>query len=60
MPAKVIVRDLRKHYGAVQAASGVSFEVQVGEISACWVPTGRGRQLRLSASWGCGSRTKGI
>ena len=32
MPAKVRVRDLRKRYGAVEAANGVSFEIQDGEI----------------------------
>ena len=32
MPPKVIVRDLHKHYGSVQGARGVSFEIQDGEI----------------------------
>ena len=40
MPAKVIVRDLRKHYGEVEAAAGVSFEIRKARSSACWVRMG--------------------
>jgi ABC-2 type transport system ATP-binding protein len=43
MPAKVIVRDLRKHYGEVQAARGVSFDVQEGEIFGLLGPNGAGK-----------------
>jgi len=43
MPAKVIVRDLRKHYGGVHAADGVSFEVQDGEIFGLLGPNGAGK-----------------
>jgi ABC-2 type transport system ATP-binding protein len=43
MPAKVIVRDLRKHYEGVQAACGVSFEVQDSEIFGLLGPNGAGK-----------------
>ncbi|MEO8593512.1 MAG: ABC transporter ATP-binding protein [Candidatus Solibacter sp.] len=43
MPAKVIVRDLRKTYGAVAAASQVSFQVHEGEIFGLLGPNGAGK-----------------
>ena len=43
MPAKVIVRDLRKQYGEVQAADGVSFDVRDGEIFGLLGPNGAGK-----------------
>ena len=41
--AKVIVRDLRKRYGGVEAARGVSFEVGDGEIFGLLGPNGAGK-----------------
>jgi ABC-2 type transport system ATP-binding protein len=43
MPAKVVVRDLRKRYGEVEAARGVSFEIQDGEIFGLLGPNGSGK-----------------
>jgi ABC-2 type transport system ATP-binding protein len=43
MSAKVVVRDLRKHYGAVQAVQGISFEVEDGEIVGLLGPNGSGK-----------------
>jgi ABC-2 type transport system ATP-binding protein len=43
MSAKVIVRDLQKHYGAVQAARGISFEIGEGEIFGLLGPNGAGK-----------------
>jgi ABC-2 type transport system ATP-binding protein len=40
---KVAVRDLRKRYGDVQAARGVSFEIQDGEIFGLLGPNGSGK-----------------
>jgi ABC-2 type transport system ATP-binding protein len=43
MPAKVSVRDLRKRYGAVEAARGVSFDVAEGEIFGLIGANGAGK-----------------
>jgi ABC-2 type transport system ATP-binding protein len=43
MPAKVVVDDLRKRYGKVEAARGVSFEIQEGEIFGLLGPNGAGK-----------------
>ena len=43
MSAKVIVRDLKKRYGDIQAARGVSFEIRDGEIFGLIGPNGAGK-----------------
>jgi ABC-2 type transport system ATP-binding protein len=43
MPPKVIVRDLKKRYGAVEAARGISFDVEAGEIFGLIGPNGAGK-----------------
>jgi ABC-2 type transport system ATP-binding protein len=43
MGAKVIVRDLEKRYGPVQAARGVSFEIRDGETFGLIGPNGAGK-----------------
>jgi ABC-2 type transport system ATP-binding protein len=43
----VIVRDLRKQYGNVAAAQGVSFEIERGEIFGLLGPNGSGKTTTL-------------
>src|ERR1051325_3266958 len=43
MPAHVVVRDLQKRYGGVEAVRGVSFEIQAGEIFGLLGPNGAGK-----------------
>ena len=47
MPAKVIVRNLSKRYGGVEAVRGVSFEIQAGEIFGLLGPNGAGKTTTL-------------
>ncbi|HUR58180.1 MAG TPA: ABC transporter ATP-binding protein [Opitutaceae bacterium] len=47
MPAKVIVRDLSKRYGAVEAVRGVSFQIEAGEIFGLLGPNGAGKTSTL-------------
>ena len=39
----IVVDDLRKRYGDVQAVDGVSFQVQKGEVFALLGPNGSGK-----------------
>jgi ABC-2 type transport system ATP-binding protein len=43
----LIVRDLRKRYGSLQAVDGVSFEVREGEIFGILGPNGAGKTTTL-------------
>jgi ABC-2 type transport system ATP-binding protein len=43
MPSKVVVRDLKKHYGGIEAARGVSFDIAEGEIFGLLGPNGAGK-----------------
>ncbi|MEO5959262.1 MAG: ABC transporter ATP-binding protein [Opitutaceae bacterium] len=47
MPAKVIVRDLWKRYGAVEAVRGIGFGVEAGEIFGLLGPNGAGKTSTL-------------
>jgi ABC-2 type transport system ATP-binding protein len=47
MAAKVVVRNLRKRYGPVEAVRGVSFEIQAGEIFGLLGPNGAGKTTTL-------------
>jgi ABC-2 type transport system ATP-binding protein len=50
MPAarpKVVVQDLHKQYGDIQAARGVSFEIMDGEIFGLLGPNGSGKTTTL-------------
>ena len=52
MPATVSVRDLRKRYGAVEAARGVSFDIADGEIFGLIGPNGAGKTTTLECVTG--------
>ena len=43
MPAKVSVQNLKKRYGSIEAARGVSFEIRDGEIFGLIGPNGAGK-----------------
>jgi ABC-2 type transport system ATP-binding protein len=47
MPPKVVVSDLKKRYGAIEAARGVSFEIADGEIFGLIGPNGAGKTTTL-------------
>ncbi len=47
MPATVVVRELYKRYGAVEAVRGASFEVGEGEIFGLLGPNGAGKTTTL-------------
>ena len=47
MPPKVLVRDLRKQYGDIEAARGVSFAIEDGEIFGLLGPNGAGKTTTL-------------
>ena len=44
----IVVQDLRKHYGDIQAVQGVSFKVQQGEVFSLLGPNGAGKTTTLS------------
>ena len=52
MAAKVVVRDLRKRYGPVEAVRGVSFNVHEGEIMALLGPNGAGKTTSIECILG--------
>src|SRR5215212_8157492 len=52
MPPKVVVRNLRKHYGRTEAARGVSFEIEHGEVYGLLGPNGAGKTTTVECLLG--------
>ena len=50
--AKLVVRDLRKRYGRVEAVRGVSFELHEGEILGLLGPNGAGKTTTVECAIG--------
>ncbi len=61
MPAPaILVRDLRKSYGPVEAVRGIDFEVQRGEVFGLLGPNGAGKTTTVEVLEGHLERTSGI
>jgi ABC-2 type transport system ATP-binding protein len=59
MSSAIVVAELRKSYGAVQAVRGVSFTVEQGEIFALLGPNGAGKTTTLEILEGFRARDDG-
>jgi multiple sugar transport system ATP-binding protein len=57
--AKLVVRDVFKHYGTVEAVKGISFEVKDGEFVTIVGPSGCGKSSTLRMIAGLEAITKG-
>ncbi|MDA1081202.1 MAG: ABC transporter ATP-binding protein [Gemmatimonadetes bacterium] len=56
----IVVRELAKHYGAVHAVDGLSFDVQPGEVLGLVGPNGAGKTTTLRALCGIIVPTRGL
>ncbi|HET7744912.1 MAG TPA: ABC transporter ATP-binding protein [Gaiellaceae bacterium] len=59
MTAAIVVRDVRKAYGGVDALRGVSFEVEEGEVFGLLGPNGAGKTTTVEILEGYRSRDAG-
>ena len=59
MPAAIVVTDLRKSYGHVEALRGVSFEVASGEVFGLLGPNGAGKTTTVEILEGYRARDGG-
>jgi ABC-2 type transport system ATP-binding protein len=58
MPA-IVVHDLHKHYGAIRAVDGISFQVEQGRICALLGPNGAGKTTTVEILEGHRPATSG-
>jgi ABC-2 type transport system ATP-binding protein len=56
----ILVRDLRKSYGELEAVRGVDFEVQRGEVFGLLGPNGAGKTTTVEILEGYRARSSGI
>jgi ABC-2 type transport system ATP-binding protein len=56
----ILVRDLHRSYGAVEAVRGISFEVARGEVFGLLGPNGAGKTTTVEILEGYRARTSGI
>ncbi|HEY6112525.1 MAG TPA: ABC transporter ATP-binding protein [Gaiellaceae bacterium] len=59
MPPAIVVSDLRKSYGTVEAVRGVSFEVREGEVFGLLGPNGAGKTTTVEILEGYRARDSG-
>ncbi|MGH3110934.1 MAG: ATP-binding cassette domain-containing protein [Gaiellaceae bacterium] len=59
MPSAIVVRDLQKSYGGVEALRGVSFEVRAGEVFGLLGPNGAGKTTTVEILEGYRTRDAG-
>jgi ABC-2 type transport system ATP-binding protein len=59
VPAAIVVSDLRKSYGQVEALRGVSFEVAAGEVFGLLGPNGAGKTTTVEILEGYRARDGG-
>jgi ABC-2 type transport system ATP-binding protein len=55
----IVIEDLRKSYGKVEAVRGISFEVSEGEVFALLGPNGAGKTTTVEICEGFRERTSG-
>ena len=59
-PPAILVRDLRKSYGELEAVRGIDFEVAAGEVFGLLGPNGAGKTTTVEILEGYRKRTGGI
>jgi ABC-2 type transport system ATP-binding protein len=55
----IVVRELRRSYGTVEAVRGISFEVRAGEVFGLLGPNGAGKTTTVEILEGFRTRTRG-
>jgi ABC-2 type transport system ATP-binding protein len=59
-PPAILVRDLHKSYGELEAVRGIDFEVAAGEVFGLLGPNGAGKTTTVEILEGYRARTSGI